>query len=173
MNVEVTPDFGAQDLPDAGGEERLSVALIGPDERRRRLLATAITNLQLAKVREFRSYPKAADDLQWLLGQSYDVIILDLDDDQDATLDLVQRIGADGSATVMVYSEKADQKLAVRIMRAGAREYLLLPLEEGVVAEALARVANSPRSKISPTAKGKTLGSLHVFLGANLRSKPP
>ena len=166
MNVEVTPDFGAQDLPDAGGEERLSVALIGPDERRRRLLATAITNLQLAKVREFRSYPKAADDLQWLLGQSYDVIILDLDDDQDATLDLVQRIGADGSATVMVYSEKADQKLAVRIMRAGAREYLLLPLEEGVVAEALARVANSPRSKISPTAKGKTLGSLHVFLGA-------
>jgi Flp pilus assembly CpaE family ATPase len=166
VSVEATPDFGVQGLPDAAEKERLSVALIGPDERRRRLLAAAITEPQLAKVREFRSYPKGAENLKWLLAQAFDIIILDLDDDQDAAIDLVQQIASDDTATAMVYSERIDQKLAVRIMRAGAREYILLPLEEGIVAEALTRVSNSPRSKTSRAEKPKALGSLHVFLGA-------
>jgi Flp pilus assembly CpaE family ATPase len=166
VSVEATPDFGVQGLPDAAEKERLSVALIGPDERRRRLLATAITEPQLAKVREFRSYPKGAENLKWLLAQAFDVVILDLDDDQDAALDLVQQIASDDAATAMVYSERIDQKLAVRIMRAGAREYILLPLEEGIVAEALTRVSNSPRLKVRSSEKPKALGNLHVFLGA-------
>ena len=43
----------------------------------------------------------------------------------------------------MVFSEKNDPKLAIRLMRAGTREYLLLPFERGAVAQALARITAS------------------------------
>ena len=64
----------------------------------------------------------------------------------------------------MVYSEKADPKLAIRLMRAGAREYLLLPLEQGAVAEALVRATTTLREKALPAEK--TLGGLLVFVGS-------
>jgi Flp pilus assembly CpaE family ATPase len=142
----------------------MSVALIGPDERRRQILAAALSERPLVSVREFRSYPTKPDDFKWLMGQAYNVIVLDLDNDQDATLELVQRISATGTATVMVFSERADQKLVVRLMRAGAREYFLLPMEKGVISGALARAAAVSRPKIAPAVKAS--GDLFVFLGA-------
>jgi len=66
-------------------------------------------------------------------------VIIDLDGDPKFALELVESISADGFATVMVYSESADPELLVRCMRAGAREFLTLPLEQKVVEEALLR----------------------------------
>ena len=62
-----------------------------------------------------------------MLEQHHDVIIIDLDSDPEYALELVESIGANGAATVMVYSAKSDPDLLVRCMRAGAREFLTLP----------------------------------------------
>jgi pilus assembly protein CpaE len=63
----------------------------------------------------------------------------------------------------MVYSAQSDSDLLLRCMRAGAREYLTLPLDAGTVAEALVR-ASALHSAVRPAKK--TNGRLLVFLGA-------
>ena len=161
-SADVSPDFGTRHA-DAIEAETLSVALIGPDEERRLAVAKALAETRRAAVREFDSYPPKLDHLQRLLA-SFDVIILDLDSDPDAALELVEKANASDAATIMVYSEKADPKLAIRLMRAGSREYLTLPLEQGAVAEALARTAATLREKSLPAEK--TLGGLLVFVGS-------
>ena len=161
-SAEVSPDFGTKHA-DTIEAETLSVALIGPDAERRSAVAKALAETRRAAVREFDSYPPGLDHLQRLLA-SFDVIMLDLDSDPDVALELVEKASASDAATIMVYSEKSDPKLAIRLMRAGAREYLLLPLEQGAVAEALVRTTTTLREKALPAEK--TLGRLLVFVGS-------
>ncbi len=150
-SAEVSPDFGTKHADTIKGATS-SVALIGPDKERRSAVARAIVETRRATIWEFDSYPWEPDHLQKLLA-SFDVIIIDLDSDQYVALELVEKTSASGTATIMVYSEKADPKLAIRLMRAGAREYLLLPLDKGAVAEALARATTTLRQKALPAEK--------------------
>jgi Flp pilus assembly CpaE family ATPase len=149
---------------DSVGAELLSIALIGPDENRRRAVATALAECRAAKVREFSSYPTALDEVPRLLEQYFDVILIDLDSDPEFALELVESICAKDAATVMVYSSVADQELVVRCMRAGAREFLIPPYDQSNVGEALALAAAILRPK-ARTVK-RSLGRLLVFLGA-------
>jgi pilus assembly protein CpaE len=112
---------------------------------------------------EFRAYPDGIDDLPRMLQQHFDVVIVDLDYNPEYALEIVEGICSLSSAAVMVYSEQADLQLAVRFMRAGAREFLTLPLAHDDIAGALARVSiRQPASRLEQ----KTTGSLFVFLGA-------
>jgi Flp pilus assembly CpaE family ATPase len=149
---------------DSIGADRLSIALIGPDDGRRGAVASALAECNEGEVEEFPSYPPALDDVPRLLEQSHDVIIIDLDSNPEYALELVESICAKDSSTVMVYSEKADRDLVVRCMRAGAREFLTLPFEQDTIAEALVRVASTLHS--SPRPGKKALGRIMVFLGA-------
>jgi pilus assembly protein CpaE len=147
--------------PDTLGANVLSVALIGPEESRRREVAIAVNGPQANVVREFRDYPEL-DDVPQLIDQGYNVIIIDLDSNPEQALDLVEHIGAHSAVTVMVYSASADSELLVRCMRAGAREFLTRPFSQNTLAEALVRASvrrPAGRSK-------KTLGRLLVFTGA-------
>ena len=148
--------------PDSFGTDPLSVALIGPDEQRRRAAAYALAGCQGSEVREFTSYPPGLDDVPRLLEQRYDVIVIDLDSNPEYALELVESIGANGTATVMVYSAKADPDLLVRCMRAGAREFLTLPFAPSTMAEAMVR-ASARRPTTRPKKAG---GKLLVFFGA-------
>ena len=161
-SADLSPNFEMKHA-DAIETEFLSVALIGPDEERRLVVAKALAETGRANVREFDSYPPELDHLQKLLA-SFDVVILDLDSEPAVALELVERASVNEAATIMVYSESADPKLAVRSMRAGAREYLLLPLEHGAVAGALARTEAVVREQALPAEK--TLGGLFVFAGS-------
>ncbi len=149
--------------PDSLGADVLSIALIGPDEDRRRAAATALAGCQGGDIREFSTYPPSLDDVPRLLEAHYDVIIIDLDSHPEYALELVESICANGTATVMVYSVKADSELLVRCMRAGAREFLTMPFAQSTMAEALVRA--SARRPATRPAK-KTGGRLLVFLGA-------
>jgi pilus assembly protein CpaE len=140
-----------------------SIALIGPDEDRRRAVANAIAGCQGGEIREFSSYPPSLDDVPRLLENNYDVIIIDLDSHPEYALELVESICARGAATVMVYSAKASSSLLVRCMRAGAHEYLALPFAPGTMAAALVRASARRPSTHTPK---KTGGRLMVFLGA-------
>ncbi len=97
-------------------------------------------------------------DLPSNLDEEYDVIVIDLDIDPELALELVETIGANGMATVMVYSESSDPELLVRCMRAGAREFLPFPFAPDVAAEALVRAsARRPQTRTAKKTAGKTL----------------
>lgn len=147
---------------DALGASVLSVALIGPEERRRQEMAEALRGPQVTAVYEFRSYP-SLDEVPRLVEAEYDVIIVELDSNPEHALDLIEHICGHSSATVMVYSAQADRDLLVRSMRAGAREFLAQPVTSGAVAEALVRASvRRPAARSGKKAGGKLL----VFAGA-------
>ena len=160
--ADVSPIFGAKHAGTIE-TETLSVALIGPDKKRRSVMRKALADTRRANVREFDSYPPEVDYMK-RLAASFDVIILDADSDPNVALGLMEKVNAGEMAKIMVYSEEADPKLAVRAMRAGAREYLQFPFEQGVVDEVLARIAAILQQRAVPPEK--TLGKLLVFVGS-------
>jgi pilus assembly protein CpaE len=158
-----SPTYIEASSPDTFGSDALSIALIGPDDQRRKEAAAALLLCDGAQVREYAAYPATLDEVPRLLEQRNDVIIIDLDSNPEFALELVESICANGSATVMVFSSKPDPDLLVRCMRAGAREFLTPPFERSSMAEAMVRAA-SRRSVVR--LPRKTGGRLLVFLGA-------
>ena len=152
-----SPRYGDSQDSESHGPDNLSIALIGPDKERRKEVAGALAECPRADVREFSSYPPALDDVPRLLEQYHDVILIDLDSNPDYAVKLVESICSTDSAAVMVYSEKADRDMVVRCMRAGAREYLTLPLEQNTMLEALGRAA-PVRSSATWPIRGRTAG---------------
>jgi Flp pilus assembly CpaE family ATPase len=143
--------------------ETISVAVIGPDEEKRSVLAKALSETHLTSVREFISYPPGNDHLERLLSL-FDLIFIDLDGDPETALRLVERAGANPGARISVYSENTDTALALRAMQAGVREFLVLPLKEGALEEVLLRAMDNLRPEAHPAAKPP--GELLVFTGA-------
>jgi pilus assembly protein CpaE len=178
------------DAPDAGV---LSIALIGPDEQHRKAIAGAVSWCQIGleargpqrldegesaeshgarrhshhpgvAIREFASYPpNDLDDIPKALAMDYDLVIIELDGDPALALGMVKSICAHGRATVMVYSANPDLEMAISSMRAGAREFLKLPLATADMAEALARVTIRHPAPRQPKTSGR---KYCVFVGA-------
>ena len=111
VNSDTSPYLDDQ-YPDSLGADLLSIALIGPDEGRRKAAATALAGCQGGEIREFSSYPPSLDDVPKLLEQHYDVIIIDLDSHPEYALELVESICANGASTVMVYSAEGRLRAA-------------------------------------------------------------
>lgn len=154
--------------PETGalGTNVLSVALIGPQERTRMAVADALVGSMAGVPRQLPFYPDL-DQVPKLIELNFDVIIIDLDSDPEIALDLVESLGGDSTATVMLYSTLADSELMIRCMRAGAREFLTLPFAPGVVAEAMVRAAvRRTTMKSTTTTPKRPDGKLCVFFGA-------
>ena len=141
----------------------LSIALIDPDDQRREEVAGALAVFPGAAVREHASFPADLDDLPRMLEQHYDVILIGLDSDPEYAFELVESLCACNIATVMVYSAQNCLELAIRFMRAGAREFLTLPLLHAEMADALERVSSCRSAKLQGR---KTPKKLFVFLGS-------
>jgi pilus assembly protein CpaE len=162
-------------VSESGGPKALSIAVIGPDDERRKTMTSAldrsvegvVPNQQPfgagVTIREFCSYPSDLVELPQLLAQHFDVVLVDLDSDQEYALETVECISAAQSAMVMAYSEQLDRNLVIRSMRAGAREFLSLPLAPGDVDGALARVSTRGPAARNMRGAGRRL---FVFLGA-------
>jgi pilus assembly protein CpaE len=120
-------------------------------------------NIRQHTIREFTAYPAKLDDPVTMLGQHYDVVLVDLESDPEYALEVVRTISDDGYSTAMVYSSKADRNMVVRCMRVGAREFLALPLASSDMADALARVI--VRRPMDVSVKKAATGRLFVFLG--------
>ncbi len=136
---------------------------MGPDEQHRMALTAALAGSPVATIREISSYPADLDDLPRMLEQRCDVLIVDLDGNPDLAVDIVESVYAAGTATVIVCSAMANLDLAVRCMRAGAREFLTFPLNPSVLSNALTKI--SVRGVSAPPAR-KTSKKAFVFLGA-------
>ena len=149
--------------PGNSGPGVLNLVLMGPDERRRGAIADALAGSRPGSIRQISSYPADLDGLPRTLGPHCDVVIVDMDGDPEYALKIVESIYAAGAATVMVCSANANLELAVRCMRAGAREFLTFPIDVGILSAALARV--SVRPSAAQTAR-RSARKLFVFLGA-------
>ncbi len=141
----------------------LSIALIGPSEIERSAAVVVLNLCGGNEVCKFSSYPPRLDDVTKMLEENYDAIIVELDSDPDYALSLVESIGANGRATVMVYSGNADPEILVRCMQAGAREFLQYPFSPEVVAEALVRATARRPVEVSTE---KPAGKLLAVMGA-------
>jgi pilus assembly protein CpaE len=163
FQVSEGPLTTAFHIPDALSATVLSIAVIGPDERRRSAVASALAQCREGQIQQFKTYPPSLDDVPQMLMRKFNVLIVDLDCDPEFALDLIESICAHGSAIVMVYSEQADPDLMVRCMRVGAREFLRMPLTPSTMAEALVRASARRPATHAPQ---KTEGALFVFLGS-------
>ena len=150
--------------PDTLLKSVLSIALIGPDDTRRKAVLDALSEYPGARVNEFSSFPPDLDELPRTVGERYDVVVLDADSDPDYVFSLVERISSANSASVMVYSADSDVKQAVRFMQAGAREYFTLPLLPAEAVAALIRAAAHPPAVQTPILK--SAGQVFVFIGS-------
>jgi pilus assembly protein CpaE len=149
-------------IPDSIGANVLSLALIGPDDRRRAMIADEVAGWGDGRIQEFAYYPSVGDQLPGILADNYDVVIVDLESDPPKALEIVETICASSQTTVMVYSAEVDPGMVVRCMQVGAREFLELPLYPGVLVDALVRASVRNRgTHATPKAAGKT----QVFLG--------
>lgn len=146
-------------IPD---ETTLTVALLGPDEQRRKVVASAFSARPNMRLHEFASFPPKLEDLPQMLAQAFDVVIIDADSDPDYAFALAESLCDSGRTYVMAYSAMADMKRAVRFMRAGVREFFTLPLDPAEISSALARASSR---HAAPPQVEKKAGKLFVFLG--------
>jgi pilus assembly protein CpaE len=160
--TDFSPRPGNSSQNGVSGGVPLSVALIGPNEQRRSAAVMVLKNCGGNDINEFASYPPALDDAPKTLEENYDAVLVDLDSDPMFALELVEAIGANGRATVMVYSNSTDPELLVRCMQAGAREFLTYPFAQEVVSEALMRAA--VRRPVAPSSS-RAAGRLLVVMG--------
>jgi pilus assembly protein CpaE len=151
-------------IPDALSAGSLSIAVISPDEELRGAAVTALGECQQSQIQEFASYPSNSDDAPRMLGNDFDVVLIDVDSNPEYAVDLLDSIcSTHGRATAMAYSTTPNPEIMLRCMRAGAREFLKIPFDRGVIAEALVRIS-SLHSPVVP--EKKTGGKLLVFLSA-------
>jgi protein TonB len=111
------------------GSSRTSVALIGPNHAHRTTMAKALATSDARNVQEFADYPAKLSDLPSIMEQNFDVVMVDVDSDESYALKIVETIAAISTAIVMVYSTRNDSDLVMNCMRAGARDFLPLPVE--------------------------------------------
>jgi pilus assembly protein CpaE len=148
--------------PQATTDNTLTVAVIGPDDRRRGAVASAVTAPWCSEVQQISNYPEGGRLIE-TIDKAYDVVIVDLDGDPERALTVVEQIARVTQSTVMIVSAVNDSDLMIRCMRAGAREFLSLPVAQTAMVEALAR-ASARKANQNTRVKGD--GQLCMFWGA-------
>ena len=158
-------------VPESLNLNPLTIAVISPDATNREQAISALARFTNGSIREFVTYPPGASAIAQTLKQDFDVVIIDLDTDPEYALELVENVCLDGSTNVIVYSAKPDPNLLLRCMRAGAREFLPMPLSIDSMSEALVRV--SARRMEAPAQKPvkhhvaiESKGKLLLFMSA-------
>ena len=149
--------------PEQAETDALSIVLIVPDAARRREIANAIEAIGNVQIRQIPAYPAGLEELPHLLLPQPDVVILELDTDPEFTIEIVGAISSSAASTVMVFSQHSDLDMTVRCMRAGARDFLNLPIVQRDLAHALARAAVRRPGTIRTM---RTSGKIFAFLGA-------
>ncbi|MCL6546178.1 MAG: hypothetical protein K6T61_13185 [Bryobacteraceae bacterium] len=139
----------------------LNILVIGPDKERRQEIVAELLHHRVAAPIELEAYSQirnlAAGAKDW------NVALLDLDSDPDLCLAVVQTLSSrNPMGTVMVYAKHRDPELLMRCMRAGAREYLTLPIDHRLLQEALSRAA----ARRTESAGLENTGKILVFLGS-------
>jgi pilus assembly protein CpaE len=145
------------------GLDDLTVALICPPDDHRSMANEALNACGVEEVHKFSLTSSRFVEMPAMLNRKYDVVLIDLEGDPELALTLIEKVSAEGRASVLAYSSKPDPDMLMRCMIAGAREFLRSPFEQRSLSEALYRAASRrPGSQAIPEKRGKIL----FFLGA-------
>jgi pilus assembly protein CpaE len=147
---------------DASEGPILTVAILDSDAQRRKAAAEALAGNKSLQITEIPSFPGKVEELAKLLPQTYNVILLNVDCDRTLALELAENLIAIPHSYVMAYSSKSDTKMAVHLMRAGAREFFTTPVDPAEIAAAMERAAEH---YAATAPKSKSDSRLFVFLG--------
>jgi pilus assembly protein CpaE len=141
----------------------LRVAILDSDSERRTAVAAVLAQLNHLEVTVLPTFPLKVEDLGEILRDPYDVVLLNADCGQDLAYDLAACLCAEPRINLMAYSSHADMKLAVHLMRAGAREFFTTPLDTAEIAAAMERAASRCAVTVQ---ESRAASRLFVFLGA-------
>jgi pilus assembly protein CpaE len=148
---------------DASEGPFLTVAVLDSDAQRRKGAAEALAGNKNLEVTEIPSFPGKVEDLAKLLPHTYNVVLFNVDCDRNLAFELVENLCANPRTYVMAYSSRSDTKMAVHVMRAGAREFFTTPVDLAEIAAAMERAAEHYAA--TAPAEPKTASRLFVFLG--------
>jgi pilus assembly protein CpaE len=118
----------------------LRIALVDPDDDTREALKAMLLGRDTvwleADCSRYEFFPDVIEQT------SPDVGVVSLDAHPDRAIELIQRLVAEAPETaILAISESADGQIILRTIRAGAREFLTLPLAEEDLSGALQRVS--------------------------------
>jgi pilus assembly protein CpaE len=158
-------------IPGLLGSNPLCIAVISPSVDRRNAAIAALDRFPDGWIREYIAYPPDKEAVAQMLKYDFDVVIIDLDSDTEYALELIEEICADSLTQVISFSSDTDQDLLLRCMRAGAREFLPMPLTSDAMARALTRVSarrieKPARTVAKPSITQSARGKMLIFLSA-------
>ena len=108
----------------------MSVALIGPNDAHRQIVARALASAEGRKIHEFIDYPATLNDLARMMETKFDVVLVDVDTDESYALQIIAKLSELGPAGHGVLRPHR-RGSAKSCMRAGASDFLPLPSEDG------------------------------------------
>lgn len=152
------------ELSSSGERERgLSIAIIDPEFERGNAVSAIVCTLRPGGALPRVTRLSEVQNPSILGNQGLDVVILALDGDKERAMQTIEQLGLVNGMFLIVYAERADGELLIRCMRAGVREFLQYPFEQGALEEALQRkVVYAGREQDAK----RPVGKLFVFLGA-------
>jgi pilus assembly protein CpaE len=160
-NDNSSSNFGSNPYGDRAHAQ--SIAIVDPDLERRNAVSGIVCALRPnGAVPRVTTLSDVANS-QALMNQGFDVVLIAVDRDKEPALRTIEALCRMGTATPMAYSQRTDDDMLIRCMRAGVREFLLYPFAPGVIEEAFGRTAS--RGQLTPDTK-KVVGKSFVFLGA-------
>jgi pilus assembly protein CpaE len=145
-----------------------SINVIAPNYSKRGAITHALAGCSHGRLYEFSTYPRV-DEILAILSNGSEVVIVELDTDPELALNLIENICTYGTTSVIALSADKTPERLLRCMRAGAREFLPLPVSQVEMEDALVRA-----SIHRPTGRQPVLhfpvkdgnGGLYTFVGA-------
>jgi pilus assembly protein CpaE len=130
----------------------IRVVLVDPQEESRssmQRMLVGVTTIWLSEV--LTSYQEAATRAKEIAGY---LTIVSLDHDTVSAVDLIQKLIQSNPSTVVIAASKTyDSELILKVIRAGAREFLTLPAEQTEVLDMIARLLRGRSESLSTTSQ--------------------
>lgn len=161
----------------------LRIAIVDPRDSSREQLKNLLVGMEIVWLEAECSRYEFFSDV--ITETKPDVAVINIDSDPEKAFTLMQRMKADSpECAILVASASTDGQLILRAMRAGAKEFIALPISIDEMMLAFNRIteqkygSNDNRSRgcrviaVSGATGGVGCTSLAVNIGCNLAAKP-
>lgn len=137
----------------------LRLAIVDPNDDSREALKTLLLGMDMIWLEAECSRYEFFSDV--VSQTNPEIGIITLDADSDKALDLVQKVSASTpNCSILVLSSSSDGSLILRAMRAGAKEFVSLPINLEDLVAALGRISDRHYGQDDSRSRGSTVISV-------------